>query len=112
MTTNGGTNETNVGANKGTPQPVQVPAPLAEAVPQPVAAALPANTDEIKVFVLALVSEKTGYPAEVLDLNWTSRPIFGIDTVKQAELLLRSGGQYGIARRETCGSRTSIRSPR
>ena len=51
-------------------------------------------------YVLAAVSEKTGYPSDVLDLDLDLEADLGIDTVKQAELFAAIRGQYGIARRE------------
>ena len=50
--------------------------------------------------MLAAVSEKTGYPSDVLDLDLDLEADLGIDTVKQAELFAAIRGQYGIARRE------------
>ena len=49
---------------------------------------------------MALVSEKTGYPAEMLDLELDLEADLGIDTVKQAELFASVRGVYGIPRRE------------
>ncbi len=60
----------------------------------------PADTEEIKAFVLSIVSEKTGYPPEVLDPDLDLEADLGIDTVKQAELFASIREQYGIARRE------------
>jgi malonyl CoA-acyl carrier protein transacylase len=62
-------------------------------------AALP-STEEIKTYLLSAVSEKTGYPTEVLDLDLDLEADLGIDTVKQAELFAAIRAQYGIARRE------------
>ena len=50
--------------------------------------------------MLSAVSEKTGYPTEVLDLDLDLEADLGIDTVKQAELFAAIRTQYGIARRE------------
>jgi malonyl CoA-acyl carrier protein transacylase len=78
-------------------QPVAVEPALV--IAQPVVAQ-PTNIEEIKTFVLAVVSEKTGYPAEVLALDLDLEADLGIDTVKQAELFASIRTQYGIARRE------------
>ena len=59
-----------------------------------------ANDNEIKTFVLATVSEKTGYPVEMLDLDLDLEADLGIDTVKQAELFATVRTNYGIPRRE------------
>ena len=56
--------------------------------------------DEIKDLVLKLVSEKTGYPVEMLDLELDLEADLGIDTVKQAELFASVRTHYGIPRRE------------
>jgi acyl carrier protein len=82
--------------------------PVSQPVVQMVAAAqavvtptpIPINPAEIKTFVLAVVSEKTGYPPEVLDLDLDLEADLGIDTVKQAELFAATRLQYGITRRE------------
>jgi malonyl CoA-acyl carrier protein transacylase len=58
------------------------------------------NTEEIKAYVLAEVSEKTGYPIEMLDLDLDLEADLGIDTVKQAELFASIRTHYGIPRRE------------
>ena len=68
--------------------PVEVPAPAN------------ADTEEIKVFVLAVVSEKTGYPVEMLDLELDLEADLGVDTVKQAELFATIRAHYNIPRRE------------
>ena len=55
---------------------------------------------EVRQFVLSLVSEKTGYPAEMLDLDLDLEADLGIDTVKQAELFAAVRTHYDIPRRE------------
>jgi malonyl CoA-acyl carrier protein transacylase len=55
---------------------------------------------EIKAYVLSVVSEKTGYPVEMLDLGLDLEADLGIDTVKQAELFAAIRTHYGIPRRE------------
>lgn len=67
---------------------------------------LPANPasgpsrEEVVPFLLGLVSEKTGYPVEMLDLELDLEADLGVDTVKQAELFAAVREQYGIPRRE------------
>jgi malonyl CoA-acyl carrier protein transacylase len=74
--------------------------PVAQAVtPAPVAAA-GFDVETIKSLVLNMVSEKTGYPVEMLDLDLDLEADLGIDTVKQAELFLAVRTHYGIPRRE------------
>ncbi len=65
-------------------------------------AASPVAVDEeaIKAYVLGLVSEKTGYPVEMLDLGLDLEADLGIDTVKQAELFAEMRAHYNVPRRE------------
>ena len=82
----------------------QVSAPPAAALPAPSLAAAPApaqvTQESIKNKVLAIVSEKTGYPADMLDLELDLEADLGIDTVKQAELFASVRETYAIPRRE------------
>ncbi len=88
------------------PAVTSAPAPAPAAVqPAPVAAAPKAalpNTDEASVTkdILAIVSEKTGYPEDMLDLDLDMEADLGIDTVKQAELFAIMRDKYQIARQE------------
>src|SRR5262249_33427981 len=52
----------------------------------------------VKDRVLALVSQKTGYPVDMLDLDLDLEADLGVDTVKQAEVFATIGEAYGIAR--------------
>ncbi|MRS03516.1 SDR family NAD(P)-dependent oxidoreductase, partial [bacterium] len=56
--------------------------------------------EELNQFVLSTVSEKTGYPIEMLDLDLDLEADLGIDTVKQAELFATIRTHFGIAKRE------------
>ena len=78
--------------------PVEVPG-LTASVPSQGAPAS-ANAEEIKAYVLSAVSQKTGYPPEVLDLELDLEADLGVDTVKQAELFAAIREQYNIPRRE------------
>jgi NADP-dependent 3-hydroxy acid dehydrogenase YdfG/acyl carrier protein/3-hydroxymyristoyl/3-hydroxydecanoyl-(acyl carrier protein) dehydratase len=80
------------------PAPQAATAEPTPAAPQPVAAGT--QQADVQAFVVALVSEKTGYPAEMLDLGLDLEGDLGIDTVKQAELFRAVREQYGIPRRE------------
>ncbi len=69
------------------------PAPAAEAVPQA------AEGDEaIKQRVMAIVSEMTGYPEDMLDMDLDLEADLGVDTVKQAEIFVAMREAYGIPR--------------
>ena len=93
-------------AQTAAPAPV-APAPVTAApVAQPAAAAAPKAAlpalDEASVTkdILAIVSEKTGYPEDMLDLDLDMEADLGIDTVKQAELFAIMREKYQIARQE------------
>jgi len=85
-----------------TPVETPISEPAAPAPNEQVEAAASQAFDEeaVKAFVLGLVSEKTGYPAEMLDLDLDLEADLGIDTVKQAELFAAVREHYGIPRRE------------
>jgi malonyl CoA-acyl carrier protein transacylase len=85
--------------NSGQPAPAGEAAPVTATEPPAIVLAL-RSSDEIQSFVQSLVSEKTGYPVEVLDLDLDLEADLGIDTVKQAELFASVREQYGIPRRE------------
>jgi len=74
------------------------PAP-APSAPPATSAPLP-DEESIRAFLVSLVSEKTGYPADMLDLDLDLEADLGIDTVKQAELFAAVREHYGIPRRE------------
>ncbi|MCX5789572.1 MAG: beta-ketoacyl synthase N-terminal-like domain-containing protein, partial [Elusimicrobia bacterium] len=88
------------------PAPVAVPVAAAAPVVQPAApapvTAASSGRDESAVTkeVIALVSEKTGYPAEMLELDLDMEADLGIDTVKQAELIGIIREKYGIPKQE------------
>ena len=69
-------------------------------VSQSIAVTSSVNMNEVKEFVLKVVAEKTGYPAEMLDLDLDLEADLGIDTVKQAELFATIRTNYGIPRKE------------
>ncbi|MEE8424615.1 MAG: beta-ketoacyl synthase N-terminal-like domain-containing protein, partial [Elusimicrobiota bacterium] len=75
-----------------TPAPTPVPAAAAPVAQKTAPVAQPAPTqaapasDAVTAEVVALVSEKTGYPADMLELDLDMEADLGIDTVKQAEL--------------------------
>jgi acyl transferase domain-containing protein/NAD(P)-dependent dehydrogenase (short-subunit alcohol dehydrogenase family) len=72
----------------------KAPAP---AQPEPQPALQP---DSVKERVLALVSEKTGYPIDMLDLDLDLEADLGVDTVKQAEVFAAVRAAYNIPRDE------------
>jgi acyl transferase domain-containing protein/NADP-dependent 3-hydroxy acid dehydrogenase YdfG len=71
------------------PTPALV-APVVEptASPQPVAPVAPvAAAVDVTALALEVVSEKTGYPVEMLDLDMEMEAGLGIDSIKQVEIL-------------------------
>ncbi len=87
---------------------VAVPTPIAFAVAPSLAPASPAAStppaasasasDGVLARVLAIVTEKTGYPSEMLDPELDLEADLGVDTVKQAELFSAVREEYGIPR--------------
>ncbi|BBB47629.1 type I polyketide synthase [Pelolinea submarina] len=76
-------------------------APAVEAAPETTAApeakpaaAGPAAADELQVAFLAIVSEKTGYPVEMLELGMDMEADLGIDSIKRVEILGAVQEQY------------------
>ncbi len=63
--------------------------------------AMVVTPDDVKERILALVAEKTGYPADMLDLDLDLEADLGVDTVKQAEVFAAVRETYGIQRDET-----------
>ena len=65
------------------------PLPMADH-PGPVQAAAPANVDpalDLEGLMLAVVSDKTGYPGEMLNLSMDMESDLGIDSIKRVEIL-------------------------
>ena len=58
------------------------------------------SKEKILEEIIAIVSEKTGYPVDILDPSMDMEADLGIDTVKQAELFSIVRKKYGIPRQE------------
>ncbi len=89
----------------GAPEPAVVKAsapvpPAAVPIPPTPAPQLQSSApaDPVRERILALVSEKTGYPPDMLDLDLDLEADLGVDTVKQAEVFASVRETYGIAR--------------
>lgn len=82
------------------PAPVQETEPPARPVESASDAPPAANEEQIQVYLLGLVSEKTGYPPEMLELELDLEADLGVDTVKQAELFVSIREHYHIPRRD------------
>ncbi|MBI3550747.1 MAG: SDR family NAD(P)-dependent oxidoreductase [Elusimicrobia bacterium] len=77
------------------------PAASAPVEPPAAAPAGPAPDDEdVRKAVIELVGAKTGYPAEMLELDLDMEADLGIDTVKQAEMFGLLREKYSIPKRE------------
>ncbi len=68
--------------------------------PEAAATAAPPDDDSVKEKILEIVADKTGYPAEMLDLDLDLEADLGIDTVKQAEMFAAVRAAYNIPREE------------
>ncbi|MCU7729478.1 SDR family NAD(P)-dependent oxidoreductase [Actinoplanes sp. KI2] len=84
------------------PQPASPPAVQNPVLPEPVAVEpeLPASpaTDEVTDAVVGIVSELTGYPPDLLDLDLDLEADLGVDTVKQAEVFAAVRQRFEVAR--------------
>ncbi len=81
------------------PAPIPTPAPVAAAPavapalvavapsPAPVADGLVLSSDELMALLLSVVSDKTGYPPEMLTMEMELEGDLGIDSIKRVEIL-------------------------
>ncbi len=71
------------------PAPARVPVAASAPAPTPAPAvvAAPVQTGRIQEVLLAVVSEKTGYPAEMLEPDMLLDADLGIDSIKRVEIL-------------------------
>jgi acyl carrier protein len=75
------------------PAPTPAPAPAAAQAPAPAKApAMPPDGD-LKSYLFSIVSEKTGYPADILNLEQQLEADLGIDSIKRVEILSAFEGQ-------------------
>jgi len=95
------------------PQPVEKQAPAEVAGPivdRPAVAQAPPATqapasDEVTRKIIEIVAEKTGYPADMLDLDLDLEADLGIDTVKQAETIAAIRDTYDIPKNDNLSLR-------
>ncbi len=59
------------------------------------------DTGTARLRVMQIISEKTGYPTDMLDLDLDLEADLGIDTVKQAEMFAAIRAAYDIPREDT-----------
>ncbi len=81
------------------------PAPASPASPAPVPAPAAPAGDEVTDAVIAIVSEMTGYPAELLDVDLDLEADLGVDTVKQAEVFAAVRDRFNVERDENVALR-------
>jgi acyl carrier protein len=77
------------------PAPAHAPAPAPAAAParaNGAAPAMPADGD-LKSYLFSIVSEKTGYPVDILNLDQQLEADLGIDSIKRVEILSAFEGQ-------------------
>ena len=91
---NGHSNGSSNGANHGVSKPV-----ISNPVPTPPASPVNTNTgggnsSQLEKILLEVVSEKTGYPAEMLELNMDMEADLGIDSIKRVEIFGALTSQY------------------
>jgi len=73
----------------------QSPALATPGIPDPVATDTPApDSKELEKILLEVVSEKTGYPAEMLELGMDLEADLGIDSIKRVEIFGSLTQQY------------------
>ncbi|TNF79409.1 MAG: acyltransferase domain-containing protein, partial [Acidobacteria bacterium] len=85
-------------ARPATPVPVPEAATAVAAVSEPAVPTATKAPDPVQKRVLEIVSETTGYPPDMLDLDLDMEADLGIDTVKQAETFAAIREEWGIPR--------------
>ncbi len=81
------------------------PAPVAVTTPEAVPSAAGPNTAEVTDAVVSIVSEMTGYPPDLLDLDLDMEADLGVDTVKQAEVFAAVRERFGVERDDSLSLR-------
>lgn len=81
------------------PAPQPVPAAVMTAPPPPPRVSTPAGGPEVLSRLLQIVSERTGYPEEMLDADSSIEADLGIDSIKRMEILAAFQQLHGGADR-------------
>lgn len=68
------------------PAPAPIPEPVSPANPAPAPAVPAPSGPNLQALLLQVVSERTGYPAEMLDLDQDMEADLGIDSIKRVEI--------------------------
>ncbi len=85
--------------------PSSAPAPAPVAAAAPVSAPSAPAVDPVAAEVVGIVSEMTGYPPELLDVDLDLEADLGVDTVKQAEVFAAVRERFGVERDDTVALR-------
>ncbi|MFI9815031.1 type I polyketide synthase [Saccharothrix variisporea] len=83
------TNGTHTGVHtpsNGTPAPTNALAPATNGAPA-TAPTAPATGADVQTVLLSVVEQKTGYPADMLDLSMDVEADLGIDSIKRVEIM-------------------------
>ena len=85
------------------PAPALAPAPAPPQSPAPTSTATPTSRGDVSfkemlTSLLDLISDKTGYSTDELEIDFELEADLGIDTVKQAEIFADISEKYGLAR--------------
>jgi acyl transferase domain-containing protein/NAD(P)H-dependent flavin oxidoreductase YrpB (nitropropane dioxygenase family) len=89
------------------PAPVPVPAPAPAMPPATPAVAVPAappTVAELQGTVLTLISERTGYPVDLIDPDLDLEADLSIDSIKRAEIAGEMASRLGMLNLETAES--------
>jgi acyl transferase domain-containing protein len=88
------------GQAPASPAPLAAPAPAAPPpeVPAVNVSPAPPTKDAIQAVLIQHAVEKTGYPAEMLELDLDLEADLGIDTVKQVDIFARTREAFGVER--------------
>ncbi|WP_284582061.1 SDR family NAD(P)-dependent oxidoreductase [Streptomyces sp. 2P-4] len=76
-----------VGIIAGSATPTAAAAPAAPAAPAAAPVASGPDAGAVQAVLLSVVSEKTGYPADMLDLDMDIEADLGIDSIKRVEIM-------------------------
>lgn len=90
-----------------TAPPLELDTALPEPLPEPAPSAAPAVTEtpkpapaalsDVQAFLLDAISEQTGYPADIIDVDADMEADLGIDTVKQAQVMGKVRDRYRLS---------------
>ena len=82
------------------PMPVPMPVAVPVAVPAPhleIAVPRPAPATDVRAAVLAVISERTGYPADLIELDLDLEADLSVDSIKRAEVAGAVADRLGLS---------------